>query len=1702
VLVIRKTMWRIVLLAIGYALLGVLAQGLLAIPGYGAPFWPAAGLGLAAMLLWGKRCWPGIWLGSFVGSVGLEAYLTGHPSFLLPAMIASGAALQGVVGARLTRRYLELPAPLSRSQEVASFLVLGGPVACLLSASVAIGALVATGRLSPDIMATRWLTWWTGDSIGVLLCVPLVFLFLPGARVLSRTRALPVTVPLLITGGLLLIANGWLIRNEETTANQQARRHMRQVMEGAARLLPANLEALNSLERFYAASNEVDRQEFAQFTARIVAHPGMHAVQWLPRISATARATLEAELSLEGFGEVHLTERASTGMLTIAGEREEYFPVQFIEPLTENQVLIAFDHASLPLRRTAMMQACDQNQAIAAEVSTLVQSGRQGVLVFVPYYGHNFNAEKATVAQRRQALKGFFLGSLDLATLFAGFTQSAQQLHLDYEVTDITELDKPQALLGQAPMASMAEAMTYSSELTFAGRQWSLRLYPKIAAWSPDRSWPLRLFQAFSLIAAFLVALTTLAGTGRQAAITTEVTKRTAELSRELNARAEAEAALRLSEGRLAITLDSIGDAVLATDREGRITRLNPVAERLTGWTMGEALGRPVGEVFEIINETTREPAEIPVAKVLSTGQVQGLANHTVIIARGGAEYCIADSAAPIRDAQEQIQGVVLVFRDVTLERQAAKALAASEERHRRYIEMTPLGVFVLIDGRFVFLNPSALRLFGAKSASELLGRPVLDRLHPDHRSPGEERLRRLDFEHQPVRAREFVFLRVDGSLFQGEAMAVPYQYDGKNAVLSMVQDITARKLAESQRDRFFALSPDIYCILDQQERFVRLNAASERILGWNDVELQGKRLLDQIHPDDQAKMQEALASEVGLDGANRFRVRGRHRDGTWRWLSWQSAKDPEDHHLYAAAREVGDLVLAEQALRKFNATLEAQVLERTTALQESQRFNQATLDALGVQIAVLDAQGVILTTNHAWRQYHAATGPANHDLDSGDNYLAACDTVAAGGEPEVGKLAALIRAVLAGEHSSGKQELLCPFGRPHRWFQCSVTQFPADSEVRIVVGLEDITSIKVAQQELERTQKRFIDLFEFAPDAMVMSDAEGRITQVNRQTETLFGFSREELIGRPVVALMPDADQPKPEQIRERLAKASTQRILATGRSGLKARRKDGSTFPVDLTQSPLSAAEGHQVATAIRDISKRVATEQQMRLALATLDATEDAAMIFEPETLQFFYVNDGAVRQLGYRQAELLTLKPTDIMPEYNEQRLRESMAALISGGHKSRRLTTIHRHKDGHDIPVEIHLQYIAPADERPRFITLARDISERVRMERNANRSQRMESIGTLAGGVAHDLNNALAPIMMGVELLRMRYPREEKLVSMISSSAQRGADMVRQLLTFAKGAEGKRVSVQLSHLVREMDTIMTSTFPKNIRVATHWTKDLPTVLGDATQLHQVLLNLCVNARDAMPNGGSLTLELNAKTMDATFASGIADATPGDYLTVSVQDTGSGIPPDIIERIFDPFFTTKGPDKGTGLGLSTVMGIVKGHGGFLQVYSQVGKGSQFTIYLPAETQGHRQLDQEQAQSAWQGQGELVLVVDDEPGVREVAQAVLENLKLSVITATDGADGLIKVAEYREQLDVIITDLHMPHMDGMAFARAARRMAPGVPVIIASGRFEENLTEPFREIGITLRLNKPFTQEMLAGILKAALASVNDNTPSLS
>ena len=394
-----------------------------------------------------------------------------------------------------------------------------------------------------------------------------------------------------------------------------------------------------------------------------------------------------------------------------------------------------------------------------------------------------------------------------------------------------------------------------------------------------------------------------------------------------------------------------------------------------------------------------------------------------------------------------------------------------------------------------------------------------------------------------------------------------------------------------------------------------------------------------------------------------------------------------------------------------------------------------------------------------------------------------------------------------------------------------------------------------------------------------------------------------------------------------------------------------------------------------------------------------------------------------------------------------------------------------------------------------LLAINTDITEKKHLETQFLRAQRMEGLGMLAAGIAHDLNNILAPILMASALMRQGGVGENeipRILDMIRINAQRGADIVKQLLTFGRGAAGQRIIVQPRHLLNEMVKMAQETFPKNITLDSDTTSDLWTVMADTTQIHQVLLNLCVNARDAMPGGGTLRLSAENIVLDDRFASQNLEAVPGPYVLFKVSDTGCGIAPEIMEKIFDPFFTTKESSRGSGLGLSTVLVIAKGHGGFVKVQSEVGRGSTFAVYLPARPESAVTAETRQEAPLPGGQGELVLVVDDEQPIREMTREILERNGYAALTAVDGKEALALFEKWRGKIRVVLTDVSMPGMDGVALIGVLSKMEPGVKVIAASGRGSGEKPTEWKAVGIDTFLAKPYTAETLITALHDLLA----------
>lgn len=508
--------------------------------------------------------------------------------------------------------------------------------------------------------------------------------------------------------------------------------------------------------------------------------------------------------------------------------------------------------------------------------------------------------------------------------------------------------------------------------------------------------------------------------------------------------------------------------------------------------------------------------------------------------------------------------------------------------------------------------------------------------------------------------------------------------------------------------------------------------------------------------------------------------------------------------------------------------------------------------------------------------------------------------------------------------------------------------------------------------------------------------------------------------------------------------------------------------------------------------DITERIQAQQRIREQADIINRAHDAIVVIEFQTERITFWNASAENLYGWSAEEAIG-RPIGELIFADPAQMEPLTKILLSTGEfrgEVRQIT-----KDKKQLIVEGRATLIRGTDGSPRSILIINsDITEHKKLETQLLRAQRLESIGTLASGVAHDLNNILAPILMGSAVLlgsKMKR-KDQEILSTIETCAQRGADIVRQVLTFARGADGDRLNLAPRALISDVAKIAQETFPKKILVRTRIAEPLWAVLGDPTQLHQVLLNLSVNARDAMLAGGALTLAVENFPVDEHYASMTPGAKAGPHVCFEVTDTGMGIPPQNIDKIFDPFFTTKELGHGTGLGLSSVLGIVKSHGGFMSVYSEVGRGTTIKVYLPANISEQETLEDNNDASSPLAQGELLLLVDDEKPILQVAQALLEGHGYEVLTACDAAEALAIFAMRKDDIQLVLTDLAMPVMDGIALIRTLQKMNPNVRVIASTGRGgQEQHSHELRELNVHYCLTKPYNKDKLLKTLDHAL-----------
>jgi PAS domain S-box-containing protein len=512
--------------------------------------------------------------------------------------------------------------------------------------------------------------------------------------------------------------------------------------------------------------------------------------------------------------------------------------------------------------------------------------------------------------------------------------------------------------------------------------------------------------------------------------------------------------------------------------------------------------------------------------------------------------------------------------------------------------------------------------------------------------------------------------------------------------------------------------------------------------------------------------------------------------------------------------------------------------------------------------------------------------------------------------------------------------------------------------------------------------------------------------------------------------------------------------------------------------------------LAAVSRNITDRKLAKQKIAEQAALIDIATDAIFVRDLENRILFW-SPGAEKLYGWTAQESMGKLVHELFNVESLSQLAAGFKTTLEQGYWQGELekTT----KTGRKIIVASRWTLVQNQfGQSQSILSVNTDITEKKQLEQQFYRAQRLESVGTLASGIAHDLNNVFAPIIMIAELLPLRYKnvdlQTQELFKTLENSSQRGANLVKQILTFTRGTEGKRILLQPGHLLQELVKVIKQTFPKSIEIV----NDIPIntlwmVQADPTQLEQVFMNLAVNARDAMPNDGMLTINAENRMIDETNARMHLDAKAGGYMVVTVSDTGTGIPPEFLERIFDPFFTTKEVGKGTGLGLSTVLGIVKNHGGFVEVSTQVGKGTRFQVFLPrgegkaTETITKAELPE--------GNGELILVVDDEDLVKQTNQGTLEDYNYKTLVANDGIEAIALYAQYKERISAVLLDMSMPNMDGLTTISILRTFNPNIKIIATSG-LPANEQKAIA-IGAKKFLSKPYTATDLLTTLSAVI-----------
>ncbi|MEG4576857.1 PAS domain S-box protein [Microcoleus sp. N3A4] len=755
---------------------------------------------------------------------------------------------------------------------------------------------------------------------------------------------------------------------------------------------------------------------------------------------------------------------------------------------------------------------------------------------------------------------------------------------------------------------------------------------------------------------------------------------------------------------------------------------------------------------------------------------------------------------------------------------------------------------------------------------------------------------------------------------------------------------------------------------------------------------------------------------------------------------------------------------------------------ERVFTLQGADYVYQCLVEQMGEGAATVSSEGLILYCNK--RLSELLDCSLKNLIGSGlETFIAPKDRKA---------FLLLLQEVQEKETLTRELSLIAATGNKEVPVKLSLKQFKIDELLVNSIIITDITESKI--KEAAKLSQILNSAIAVINNFRLLTDGTFKIDSWIGGTQQIFGYSLE--------SVQADSSLVTANILPEDRENALVSLVgnIKAGRSGIvEYRFLHGDRTIRWLSSNYVAEWDREQDCWVgieiITDITQRKETEQKIAEQAALIDLTTDAIFVHDLDDKILFW-NKGSERLYGWTATEIIGQKTQTLFNQAIAQ--TQALKTAIEQGTWQGEIEQ--NTKIGKKIIVESRKTLVENQFSKLKSILVVNtDITEKKQLEKQFYHAQRLDSLGTLASGIAHDFNNILTPILGVTQLLLLKLPnlddKTERLLNILSSSARRGADLTEQILLFSRETEGNHVILQLGDLLLELIGIAKQTFPKSIAISADIpTVELWTILADATQMHQVFMNLMINARDAIPDEGTLTICAENRLLSKHDALINLEAKAGSYVVVTVSDTGIGIPPEVLSRIFDPFFTTKEVGKGTGLGLSTVAGIVKNHGGFVNVDSELGKGTEFKIFLPAIDGEVSVIPREKSMP--RGQGELILIVDDETSIREVAQASLENYNYRTILASDGIEALALYTEHQQAISVVLMDMMMPNLDGVTTIRTFKKINPLVNIIATSGLLKNRKLALDAEVKTFLL--KPYTIGELLQMLTEIL-SLDEDKP---